>query len=137
MHLFLIAFSFYLLNVYGFYYFPLKFCSGEVLLDGENIKNLKLEWLRSQIGLVTQEPALLSLSIRENIAYGRDASVDQIEEAAKIAHAHSFISSLDKGYDTQVYLHSKMSMYFELLDSTKCSYYEILAHCRWEELASH
>ncbi|KAK7273067.1 hypothetical protein RIF29_14113 [Crotalaria pallida] len=75
---------------------------GEVLLDGENIKNLKLEWLRSQIGLVTQEPALLSLSIRDNIAYGRDATMDQIEEAAKIAHAHTFISSLQKGYDTQV-----------------------------------
>ncbi|KAA8539419.1 hypothetical protein F0562_026111 [Nyssa sinensis] len=76
---------------------------GEVLLDGENIKNLKLEWLRSQIGLVTQEPALLSLSIRDNIAYGRsDASLDQIEEAAKIAHAHTFISSLEKGYETQV-----------------------------------
>ncbi|KAI5659872.1 hypothetical protein M9H77_28665 [Catharanthus roseus] len=75
---------------------------GEVLLDGENIKNLKLEWLRSQIGLVTQEPALLSLSIRDNIAYGRDASLDQIEEAAKIAHAHTFISSLQKGYETQV-----------------------------------
>lgn len=75
---------------------------GEVLLDGENIKNLKLEWLRSQIGLVTQEPALLSLSIRDNIAYGRDATFDQIEEAAKIAHAHTFISSLEKGYDTQV-----------------------------------
>ncbi|KAL6526717.1 ABC transporter B member 20 [Orobanche gracilis] len=75
---------------------------GEVLLDGENIKNLKLEWLRSQIGLVTQEPALLSLSIKDNIAYGRNASFDQIEEAAKIAHAHAFISSLDKGYDTQV-----------------------------------
>ncbi|KAL6581160.1 ABC transporter B member 20 [Orobanche minor] len=75
---------------------------GEVLLDGENIKNLKLEWLRSQIGLVTQEPALLSLSIKDNIAYGRNASLDQIEEAAKIAHAHAFISSLDKGYDTQV-----------------------------------
>ncbi|PIN07940.1 Peptide exporter, ABC superfamily [Handroanthus impetiginosus] len=75
---------------------------GEVLLDGENIKNLKLEWLRSQIGLVTQEPALLSLSIGDNIAYGRDASLDQIEEAAKIAHAHTFISSLEKGYDTQV-----------------------------------
>ncbi|XP_054786077.1 ABC transporter B family member 6 [Prosopis cineraria] len=75
---------------------------GEVLLDGENIKNLKLEWLRSQIGLVTQEPALLSLSIRDNIAYGRDATMDQIEEAAKIAHAHTFISSLGKGYDTQV-----------------------------------
>ncbi|XP_015942309.1 LOW QUALITY PROTEIN: ABC transporter B family member 20-like [Arachis duranensis] len=75
---------------------------GEVLLDGENIKNLKLEWLRKQIGLVTQEPALLSLSIRDNIAYGRDATMDQIVEAAKIAHAHAFISSLDKGYDTQV-----------------------------------
>ncbi|PIN03483.1 Peptide exporter, ABC superfamily [Handroanthus impetiginosus] len=75
---------------------------GEVLLDGENIKNLKLEWLRSQIGLVTQEPALLSLSIKENIAYGRNPSLDQIEEAAKIAHAHTFISSLEKGYDTQI-----------------------------------
>ncbi|KAG2723678.1 hypothetical protein I3760_02G180400 [Carya illinoinensis] len=75
---------------------------GEVLLDGENIRNLKLEWLRSQIGLVTQEPALLSLSIRDNIAYGRDATLDQIEEAAKIAHAHTLISSLEKGYETQV-----------------------------------
>lgn len=74
-------------------------------MDGENIKNLKLEWLRSQIGLVTQEPALLSLSIRDNIAYGRsDATLDQIEEAAKIAHAHTFISSLEKGYETQVML---------------------------------
>ncbi|XP_058109812.1 ABC transporter B family member 6-like isoform X2 [Magnolia sinica] len=76
---------------------------GEVLLDGQNIKSLKLEWLRSQIGLVTQEPALLSLSIRDNIAYGRStATLDQIEEAAKKAHAHTFISSLDKGYETQV-----------------------------------
>ncbi|XP_030512555.2 ABC transporter B family member 20-like isoform X2 [Rhodamnia argentea] len=75
---------------------------GEVLLDGVNIKNLKLEWLRSQIGLVTQEPALLSLSIRDNIAYGRNASSDEIEEAAKVAHAHAFISSLEKGYETQV-----------------------------------
>ncbi|XP_030462158.1 ABC transporter B family member 20 isoform X2 [Syzygium oleosum] len=75
---------------------------GEVLLDGENIKNMKLEWLRRQIGLVTQEPALLSLSIRDNIAYGRDVTMDQIEEAAKIAHAHTFITSLEKGYETQV-----------------------------------
>jgi hypothetical protein len=80
----------------------LIFVSGEVLLDGENIKNLNLEWLRGQIGLVTQEPALLSLSIKDNIAYGRDVTMDQIEEAAKIAHAHTFISSLEKGYDTQV-----------------------------------
>eukprot|EP01018_Ginkgo_biloba_P020598 Gb_31652 [translate_table: standard] len=76
---------------------------GEVLLDGENIKSLKIEWLRSQIGLVTQEPALLSLSIKENIVYGRSTvTLDQIEEAAKIAHAHTFISSLSKGYETQI-----------------------------------
>ncbi|ONK76974.1 uncharacterized protein A4U43_C02F1820 [Asparagus officinalis] len=75
---------------------------GEVLLDGENIKTMNLEWLRSQIGLVTQEPALLNLSIRDNIAYGRSATFDQIVEAAKSAHAHTFISSLEKGYETQV-----------------------------------
>ncbi|KAG6487573.1 hypothetical protein ZIOFF_056161 [Zingiber officinale] len=74
----------------------------EVLLDGENIKHLKLERLRSQIGLVTQELALLSLSIKDNIAYGRSATSDQIEEATKIAHAHDFITSLEMGYETQV-----------------------------------
>lgn len=71
-------------------------------MDGENIRTLKLEWLRSQIGLVTQEPALLNLSIRDNIAYGRSSSLDHIEEAAKTAHAHTFISSLEDGYNTQV-----------------------------------
>lgn len=76
--------------------------AGEVLLDGENIKNLKVEWLRSQIGLVSQEPALFKGSIMENICYGREASIDEIEEAAKIAHAHTFISSLPAGYETQV-----------------------------------
>ncbi|TXG48632.1 hypothetical protein EZV62_024507 [Acer yangbiense] len=59
---------------------------GKVLLDGENIINPKLEWLRSQIGLVTQEPALLSFSIMDNIAYGRDSTLEQIEESAKIEH---------------------------------------------------
>ncbi|KAG6493235.1 hypothetical protein ZIOFF_048212 [Zingiber officinale] len=67
-----------------------------------DIKHLKLEWLRSQIGLVTQEPTLLSLSIKDNIAYGRSATSDQIEEAAKIIHAHDFITSLEMGYETQV-----------------------------------
>lgn len=76
--------------------------SGEVLLDGENIKGLKADWLRSQIGLVSQEAALLASSIRDNILYGRIASIDEIEEAAKMAHAHTFISSLPEGYDTQV-----------------------------------
>ncbi|KAG6495279.1 hypothetical protein ZIOFF_043073 [Zingiber officinale] len=67
-----------------------------------DIKHLKLEWLRSQIGLVTQEPTLLSLSIKDNIAYGRSATYDQIEEAAKTIHAHDFITSLKMGYETQV-----------------------------------
>lgn len=81
----------------------LFFGAGEVLLDGENIKNLNLEWLRSQIGLVTQEPALLSSSIRDNISYGRvNATSHQIEEAAKVARLHAFICSLDKGYETEV-----------------------------------
>ncbi|KAG6471917.1 hypothetical protein ZIOFF_069370 [Zingiber officinale] len=49
-----------------------------------------------------EEPALLSLSIKDNIAYGRSATSDQIEEAAKTAHAHDFITSLEMGYETQV-----------------------------------
>nr|XP_043622692.1 ABC transporter B family member 6-like [Erigeron canadensis] len=76
---------------------------GEVLLDGVNTKTLKLEWFRSEIGLVTQEPALASLSIADNISYGRpNITLDQIEEAAKIACVHVFISSLESGYETQV-----------------------------------
>jgi len=88
-------------------HFNFLITAGEVLLDGENIRNLKVEWLRNQIGLVSQEPALFKGSIMENICYGREASVDEIEEAAKIAHAHTFISSLPEGYETQV-----MSIYF-------------------------
>lgn len=71
-------------------------------MDGENIRNFNVEWLRSQIGLVSQEPALFKGSIMENICYGRRASSDEVEEAAKIAHAHTFISSLPDGYESQV-----------------------------------
>ncbi|KAG0626974.1 hypothetical protein M758_2G165000 [Ceratodon purpureus] len=77
--------------------------SGEVLLDGFNIKNLELQWLREQIGLVNQEPALFATSILENILYGKDgATMQEIQNAAKAANAHSFINSLPNGYDTQV-----------------------------------
>lgn len=76
-------------------------------MDGVNTKNLKLEWLRQQIGLVTQEPALACVSISDNIAYGRpNITLDQIQEAASIANVHAFISSLEKGYDTKVCIHS-------------------------------
>ena len=77
--------------------------TGEVLLDGVNIKSLNRKWLRSQIGLVNQEPALFATSIRENILYGKpDASDKEIEEACKAANAHTFISGLPNGYHTQV-----------------------------------
>ncbi|BBN12105.1 autophagy-related protein 9 [Marchantia polymorpha subsp. ruderalis] len=77
--------------------------SGEVLLDGHNLKTLRLKWLRAQIGLVNQEPALFATSIRENLLYGKnDATAEEIVEAAKASNSHSFISQLPFGYDTQV-----------------------------------
>jgi ATP-binding cassette subfamily B (MDR/TAP) protein 1 len=78
--------------------------SGRVLLDGVDIKNFRLSWLRQQMGLVGQEPILFNESIRANIAYGKegDATEDEIIAAANAANAHSFISSLPNGYDTSV-----------------------------------
>ncbi|XP_057534308.1 ABC transporter B family member 1-like [Amaranthus tricolor] len=76
---------------------------GQVLVDGHDIKSLKLRWLRQQIGLVSQEPALFATSIKENILLGRpDASLAEVEEAARVANAHSFIIKLPDGFDTQV-----------------------------------
>lgn len=77
--------------------------AGKVLLDGHDLRSLQLKWLREQIGLVSQEPALFATSIVENILYGKEnASMEEIKEAAKAANAHSFIESLPDGYNTQV-----------------------------------
>ncbi|CAN4117115.1 unnamed protein product [Withania somnifera] len=77
--------------------------SGQLLLDGNDIKTLKLKWLRQQIGLVSQEPALFATTIKENILLGRpDATQIEIDEAARVANAHSFIIKLPDGFDTQV-----------------------------------
>ncbi|GAB2272304.1 Multidrug resistance protein 1 [Dionaea muscipula] len=77
--------------------------SGQVKLDGQGIKTLKLRWLREQMGLVSQEPALFATTIKENILLGRpDATQVEIEEAARVANAHSFIIKLPDGFDTQV-----------------------------------
>jgi len=77
--------------------------SGHVELDGHDIKTLKLKWLRQQIGLVSQEPALFATTIKENILLGRpDATLVEVEEAARVANAHSFIVKLPDGFDTQV-----------------------------------
>ncbi|CAA3033512.1 ABC transporter B family member 15-like [Olea europaea subsp. europaea] len=82
------------------FYDPL---GGEILLDGVKIDKLQLKWLRSQMGLVSQEPALFATSIKENILFGKeDASMEEVIEAAKASNAHNFISQLPQGYDTQV-----------------------------------
>lgn len=77
--------------------------SGEILLDGNNLKDLNVQWLRDQIGLVSQEPVLFARSIKENIAYGLPGATDeQIIAVSKAANAHDFISKFPQGYDTHV-----------------------------------
>ncbi|CAA6668878.1 unnamed protein product [Spirodela intermedia] len=72
--------------------------SGQILLDGEDIRSFQLRWLRRQMGLVGQEPVLFNDSIRANIAYGKDgdASEAEIVAAAEAANAHKFISGLQQ-----------------------------------------
>lgn len=74
--------------------------SGKMLLDSQPIENFTLESYRSLFGIVSQEAFLFHDTIAANIAFGSDATREQIIEAAKIAHAHSFISALPEGYDT-------------------------------------
>ncbi|KYQ92143.1 ABC transporter B family protein [Tieghemostelium lacteum] len=76
---------------------------GQILLDGEDIKKFNVRALRQKIGLVSQEPVLFATTIEENIRYGKvDATLEEIQEAAKLANAHSFISQLPQGYNTMV-----------------------------------
>ncbi|XP_061185952.1 ATP-dependent translocase ABCB1-like isoform X2 [Saccostrea echinata] len=77
--------------------------TGDVLLDKNNLKDLNVQWLRRQIGIVSQEPVLFDCSIAENIAYGdnfREVPMAEIIEAARNANIHEFIQSLPNGYDT-------------------------------------
>ena len=77
--------------------------SGEVLLDGHDIREYRIADLRRQFAVVLQEPVLFAASIAENIAYGKpDASDDEIVAAANAAASHDFILNLPEGYDTQV-----------------------------------
>ncbi|CAN6278821.1 unnamed protein product [Urochloa humidicola] len=76
---------------------------GEVMVDGVDIRRLRVKWLRAQMGLVSQEPVLSATTIRENILFGKeDATVEEVVAAAKAANAHDFIAQLPQGYDTQV-----------------------------------
>ncbi|CAG5125822.1 unnamed protein product [Candidula unifasciata] len=75
---------------------------GEILIGGCDLKLLDLTWFRQQVAMVSQEPTLFACSIKENIAYGREASMDEILEAAKQANAHEFVLQFEQGYDTLV-----------------------------------
>ncbi len=77
--------------------------SGQVLLDGQDIRSITLNSLRTQIGFVTQEVLLFNETIRYNIAYGKpEATQVEIEAAAEAANAHSYIQKLPQGYDTMI-----------------------------------
>ncbi|MBQ3972471.1 MAG: lipid A export permease/ATP-binding protein MsbA [Selenomonadaceae bacterium] len=76
---------------------------GEILIDGHDIRDVTVESLRQQIGIVPQETMLFSNTVRENIRYGRlDATDEEVVAAAKAANADVFIRELPKGYDTQI-----------------------------------
>ncbi|XP_037094848.1 ATP-dependent translocase ABCB1-like [Pollicipes pollicipes] len=78
---------------------------GDVTVDGQSVSALNLSWLRSNIGIVSQEPVLFDKTIRENIAYGdnsREVPMEEIIAAARDANIHSFVASLPAGYETQL-----------------------------------
>uniref|UniRef100_A0ABI7YGJ8 ATP binding cassette subfamily B member 5 n=1 Tax=Felis catus TaxID=9685 RepID=A0ABI7YGJ8_FELCA len=84
------------------FYDPMK---GQVLFDGVDAKELSVQWLRSQIAIVSQEPVLFDRSIAENIAYGDNSRVvplDEIKEVADAANIHSFIEGLPAKYNTHI-----------------------------------
>jgi ATP-binding cassette subfamily B protein len=77
--------------------------SGEISVDGVDIKNIQKKSLRTSYGMVLQDTWLKQATVKENIAFGRhDATDEEIICAAKRAHAHSFIKRLEKGYDTVI-----------------------------------
>ncbi len=89
-----------LVNLIPRFYDPNR---GRILIDGHDIRQVRLRGLREQIGIVPQETALFSGNVRDNIAYGKlDATQAEIEDAARAANAHDFISDLADGYDTLV-----------------------------------
>jgi ATP-binding cassette, subfamily B, bacterial MsbA len=76
---------------------------GAVLIDGVDIRDLKIKELRHMLGIVSQQPILFNTSFKENIAFGvHDISMKEVESAARIAHAHGFITETEMGYENSV-----------------------------------
>jgi ATP-binding cassette subfamily B protein len=76
---------------------------GRITIDGVDVRDVKLQSLRREIGIVAQDPFLFSATVRENIAFGRgDATDEDVERAATLAQAHDFIAALPEGYDTVI-----------------------------------
>jgi len=89
-----------IINLIPRFYDPTR---GDVLVDGCNLKDMEIESLRKQIGMVLQEPFLFDDTVGNNISYSKpEASHEQIMEAAKAANAHDFITELPSGYDTVI-----------------------------------
>ncbi|KAI4311051.1 hypothetical protein MLD38_035987 [Melastoma candidum] len=83
--------------------------AGQVLIDGINLKEFQLKWIRQKISLVSQEPVLFATTIRENLLYGKDgATTDEIRAAAELANAAKFIDKLPEGLDTLVGEHGAL-----------------------------
>jgi ATP-binding cassette, subfamily B, bacterial len=77
--------------------------AGRVLIDGVDVRRYRVRELRERIGIVLQDPVLFSGTIAENLRYGRlDATPEEIEQAARAAHAHEFVSHLPNGYNTEI-----------------------------------
>jgi energy-coupling factor transporter ATP-binding protein EcfA2 len=73
-----------------------------VLVDGRDVRDCSLEWLRTQVGVLLQDTVLFTGSVRENIAYGADVSAEALVAAAEAAAAHGFVTRLPRGYETEL-----------------------------------
>lgn len=100
--------------------------AGEVLIDGINLKDFQLKWIREKIGLVSQEPVLFTCSIKDNIAYGkRGATYEEIRAAAELANAAKFIDKLPKVHSSFHFIFKyilQRPLLLGLINIRKCSF---------------